>query len=369
MTPPRLSHLAITMLFMRLMSPFVDAESLADEELTAFDQHCPVGNYRAVWAEHLLGHLEGWVNLVCLDEDAQVTSYWYVTPEGLVVSTDAAELPVYVRPMVDEHTQVQIDGLADDELIELELNVIYEEPTVPSLDYFGGPSGYASGSSGTSGPNGEVVSTYELNGVVVTQEEYEAWNESFIQAFQAQSAELDRLIQERVHLALYDLVDANQWHDWIDVEAVNSGLTVNPSWLYPTTLYVNITGIQARLLLQNSEGLVYVSQYFEPIIGLDGVAADDEIEPVDDGLTHSLDVSPAAIDHTLPEESLMLADTAAITSDVSTITTASSATVSAQSGGAVHPIFLVLLVLSTRLRIYDRRHSCRRKFRCSKPKP
>lgn len=243
--------------------PAARASSLQGDELAAFDGYCPAGNYRAVWAEPLPGFLDGWVNLVCLNEDEQETSYWYVTPEGQVVSADEAELPVYVRPMAEDDVIATINDLPDDDVITLWLDFKYEEPEVPSLEAFGLPGGVV-GSSGsaTTGPDGSIESYYELNGVEVSQAEFEEWRSLFRTASRAQEAERDRLIMEQVQLSLYDLVELNQWHDWFDVDAVNSGTADIPRWKFNSSLVISLTGKQSRALLQSSADLVYVSIYY-----------------------------------------------------------------------------------------------------------
>ena len=245
--------------------PTAQADSLEGAELAAYDTYCPVGNYRAVWAEPLPDNFVfgGLVNLVCLNEDEQETSFWYVTPEGTVVSSDEIEFPVRERPIADAHVIESINDLADDEIISLELSFKYDEPDVPSLAAYGLPENfYLSSGSSTGGFGQPTESFYQVNGVEVTQAEYEQWNALFLAATQAQEAERTRLVIEQVHLSLYDLVDINQWHDWIDVEAVNNGNTDNPRWEYRNDLVITLTGIQSRTLLQRSEELVYVSIYY-----------------------------------------------------------------------------------------------------------
>ena len=203
------------------------------------------------------------MNLVCLNEDEQVTSFWYITPDGTVVSSDEIDLPVRERPIADAPVIESINDLADDETISLELSFKYDEPEVPSLAAYGLPENfYLSGGSSTGGFGQPTESFYQVNGVEVTQAEYEQWNALFLAATQAQEAERTRLVIEQVHLSLYDLVDINQWHDWVDVEAVNNGNTDNPRWEYRNNLAITLTGKQSRTLLQSSEELVYVSIYF-----------------------------------------------------------------------------------------------------------
>ena len=263
-----LTAIALTLL---LSTTAAQASSLEGPELEAYDSHCPTGNYRAVWAENLPGILTGWVNLVCLNEDEQETSYWYVTPGGNVVSPDEAELPVYVRPMAETDTITAINDLNDDETITLWLDFKYDEPKVPSLEAYGYPAGsFGLGSSSAGGRGEPVEHYYELNGVEVTAAEYEEWNTLFITTSRAQQAERARLVLEQVHLSLYDLVDINQWHDWIDINEINNGNSDDPRWEFNTTLAITLTGEQSRALLQSSEELVYVSIYHEAQITTDG---------------------------------------------------------------------------------------------------
>lgn len=293
------------------------AESLEGAALETYNAYCPVGNYRAVWAEPLLGILEGWVNLVCLNEDEQGTSHWYVTPENRVVSPEDANLPVYVRPMAESYLIAQIDQLDDNDTIKLLLDFNYDEPDVPSLEFYGYPGGsYGSSGSATTGANGSIESSYQINGEDVTAAEYQEWETLFRAASRAQDAERDRLTLQQVHLALYDLVELNQWHDWVDVEAVNNGHTANPRWDYKTSLFVTLNGMQARRLLQTSEELVYVSLYVEPSVTDDGGTTD----------------FPTELAGEEAQSELLIDDDIQLNS-------------SGVSGGAVHPVALMGLLI------------------------
>ena len=259
-----------TFLLSAVTLPTAQANSLEGAELAAYDTYCPVGNYRAVWAEPLPDNFVfgGLVKLVCLNEDEQETSFWYVTPEGAVVSSDEVEFPVRERPIADAQVIASINDLTDDETISLDLSFKYDEPDVPSLAAYGLPENfYLTSGSSTGGFGQPTESFYQVNGVDVTQEEFEEWNALFLTAIQAQEAERTRLVIEQVHLSLYDLVDINQWHDWIDVEAVNNGNTDNPQWEYRNHLVITLTGKQSRALLQSSEELVYVSIYYSATDG------------------------------------------------------------------------------------------------------
>lgn len=310
----------------------VQASSLEGAQLEAYDASCPVGNYRAVWAELLPGILTGWVNLVCLNEDEQETSYWYVTPEGNVVLPDEAELPVYVRPMVEPATLASITALDDDQTIRLWLDFVYDEPTVPSLEAYGAPAGIGgvSGSSST-GSDGITVSTYSLNGQSVTAAEYEVWQTSYLAANQAQIAERDRLVRQQVQLALYDLVELNQWHNAIDIDAINNGYSEDPFWQFNSSLVITLTGKQARDLIQSGDGLVYLSTYAE--------ASNDDLVTTggQDGVITQLPTNSSE----LPVD-----DEEIIEADEQSATGSAVSDVTATGGGALNPLGILFFTLS-----------------------
>jgi len=245
--------------------PSIANETL--EDISEFSQYCPGDNERAVHAEELSGHLAGWVKLVCLQESEQQTQSWYIDPQGDLINPDVAELPRYVRPLASNELIENIGQLSDDASISLYVNLVIEEPNVGTAEDFGAPSGFVTGSSSVGGPGEEPVFTFEINGQPATQQEYDEWNELFRIAEQARQAEYLRVSRELTLVKLHELVELNQWHDWLDINLLQIGESPRARWAffgYSNTLEIEFTGAQARQLLDTGEGLLYIEEIGTP---------------------------------------------------------------------------------------------------------
>ena len=259
-------------LFLSLSCIHANAQSLDGDQLAAFDPLCPgdPNNTRAVWAEPLQGALEGWVNLVCLDETLQETMQWFVSPDGLLFESIEEQIPVFVRPFVTPVLSDRINAMSDDETIALWLDFSIVEPVLPSLEFYGAlPGVSSSGSVATSG-DAPVVSTFYIDGREVTEAEFEVWQQAYITALRAQNAERDQLVREQALASLQLLADTNNWHDWLDIGTINDRGSELPVWYSASLLVLELDGIQARELLGTGESLVFIEEYSEESTDGDG---------------------------------------------------------------------------------------------------
>ena len=87
------------------------SQSLEGEQLAAFDQLCPGDNMRAVFAEPLPGELEGWINLVCLEESLQETIQWFLSPDGQLFESIEDQIPAFVRPFAEPYLSDRIGAM------------------------------------------------------------------------------------------------------------------------------------------------------------------------------------------------------------------------------------------------------------------
>ena len=259
-------------LILSLSCIHANAQSLDGDQLAAFDPVCPgdPNNTRAVWAEPLQGALEGWVNLVCLDETLQETMQWFVSPDGLLFESIEEQIPVFVRPFVTPVLSDRINAMNDDETIALWLDFSIVEPVLPSLEFYGAlPGVSSSGSVATSG-DAPVVSTFYIDGREVTEAEFEVWQQAYITALRAQNAERDQLVREQAVASLQLLADTNNWHDWLDISIINDRGSELPVWYSASLLVLELDGIQARELLGTGESLVFIEEYPEESTDGDG---------------------------------------------------------------------------------------------------
>ena len=317
------------------------ASTLEGEELSAFDAHCPLGNFRAVWAEPLSGHLEGWINLVCLNEDLQETSYWYVTPEGIAQAAADTSLPDYIRPLITPELESELAALASDEFITVLLDFDYEHPDF-TPEQFGAPTDISGGVFGSAGSDIIEQINYILNGELVTQSEYEIWETAYEQAVRDMEAEIDRLVEQQVHLNLYELVELNQWHDWLDVDAINSGISEQARWLFPGSLILQLWGDEAQNLVKSAPNYLRSIEKYDDV-STDGVIPStpelggnmsDQVEP----LVEPLISAGSAFDDVINE--LGLGNESELASN--NITQAFGASNDSSGGGSVGWFWLLL---------------------------
>ncbi len=218
---------------------------------------------RAVWAEPLGGAVEGWVNLVCLDEEVQQTMQWFLSPDGLLFESIEDQIPPFVRPFAEPGLAEKIEALGDDQTITLWLDFIIDEPVLPSLDFYGALPGAGISSSAATTSDAPVVNTYYIDGVEVSEEEFLWWQQAYISAQRLQSEERDQLVRAQAVTSLSILVDSNSWHDWLNVDAIAEGQLERPGWVFASTLILDIDGMRARQLLQTGESLAHISEYVE----------------------------------------------------------------------------------------------------------
>lgn len=255
-----------TCIYIHTIATSALASSLEGSDLDAYSDYCPTGDYRAVWAEQLQGHLLGWVYLVCLNENLQETSYWYVTPDMVVQAAENTVLPEPndTRQFVTSELSNEIALMLPGEFIDLLLRFKIVEPDL-TPEQFGAPAGVVGGASGSGGSDVPSETTYTLNGEEVTKAEYDAWDALYSQAVNDMNIERDRLVEQQTHLALYALVDANQWHEWLDIDAINADRSEQAVWLNSRMLIIKLDDEQARSLLQTGpEFLTNVEKYGVP---------------------------------------------------------------------------------------------------------
>ena len=239
------------------------SQSLEGEQLAAFDQLCPGDNMRAVFAEPLPGELEGWINLVCLDESLQETIQWFLSPDGQLFESIEDQIPAFVRPFAEPYLSDRIGAMSEDEIIALWLDFEHVEPELPSLEFFGALPGAALSSSTATTSTAPVLSTFFIDGEEVSQAEFEIWNQAFVSAVQAQSAERDRLVRAQALVSLQLLADINNWHDWLNINTINEDQSTLPFWATASSLVIELNGTQANELLNTGESLVFLSEYTE----------------------------------------------------------------------------------------------------------
>ena len=262
-----------TLLILGILAPATVLASTTEEDASEFNDYCPGDNERAVFAEYLPGHLEGWVNLVCLDEIAQQTQSWFINPEGVLLDPTVIELPERIREIAPTYLVEKIENMDDSSSISLWVNLVIEEPYVGTAEDFGGPSGGVSGSSSVGGAGEEPIHTYEINGLTVTEQEFSTWMEDYRLAEQDRYAEYRRLSRELTLVKLYELVDLNQWHDWFDISLLETGESPIASWAfneYSDTLQFNLNGTQAKELLATGTGILFIEEVSETTIDADG---------------------------------------------------------------------------------------------------
>lgn len=149
-----------------------------------------------------------------------------------------------------QHPQTEINQDPHARLqLWLQFNV--EQPTFAPIDI----AGY--GSSGGS----DRESVYFIEGEIVSQAEHDAHEAKYMAAYYTQSEERDRLITEQAHLLLYDLIDRNNWHTRVDVEAVNQGYSDVAQWDHKDILRIGLTRNEIDTLIDTSESLVFIEVY------------------------------------------------------------------------------------------------------------
>ena len=258
--------------------------SFEGEAASPYNAFCDAG-HRAVWVETFdAGPLAGYVHLVCLDEARQETSFWWITPAQAVIPED--ELPEFtapVRPVLD--TTLQAIIASADHPINVDSNARQpvlirfrvESPPLPPLPYDYG----SMGSSGT-GENGVVISVnrYWVEGEEVDEATFNAYADIARAAEREQRQQEERRQHQQAQLQLYDLVNLNDWHAWLDVEAINSQTASNACWQYNTTLLTHLTRDQLEQMAITSRDLVYVQTAYGPPVDEDGgvTATTDDID-------------------------------------------------------------------------------------------
>ena len=290
-SPPGLLRLGVALCACHtLCAGSASASSLDGDELRSYDAICPSPGDRAVAVEPLTRELEGWTNLICMDEVTRDFSDWYILPDGRVVAHGDADLPEPVRPMIAPALLAEIEAPAAtinrDPRARRSLLLLFRvaEPDLPPVGGFG-----SFGCAGEAGDGGAASVTCTIDGVEVTPAEYDAHEDGYDAAVAARRAERDRLVAERAHVLLYDLVDINGWHARIDVERVNGGRSEVASWEEPGVLRIDLTRDEIDRLLATSEALVHVERQVD---GLDTTV--DDGTTGEDGVITAPPTSPSA---------------------------------------------------------------------------
>jgi len=241
---------------------------MEDEELAAFDAYCLPEGARAVLAESLGRELEDWIRLICLNESLLDISNWFVMPNGEVASEEDAVFQTVERSNIHPELIVRIEGLEVGNTIELSLDFKVEEPELPSLEHYGLPAGIIGGSMGTRPFSDGQETDYYLNNEAVTVGEYNAWNTALRVARLKQSAQRSQLMHAQARELLPIVVEQLNWHDWLDVSAINEGTSGIANWLprySPTVLEITLNGDQARSLLDIDTSIFWsIEEKFYP---------------------------------------------------------------------------------------------------------
>ena len=118
-----------------------------------------------------------------------------------------------------------------------------------------------------------------MDGEEVDQATYEAYVKEARAAELAQGIERDRLIHQSAQAKLYELVNLNNWHDWLDVDAVNARSANNACWTYNDLFLISLNRAEIDYLVRSSVSIVSAEGYGIFVDALDGNGDDYQVQP------------------------------------------------------------------------------------------
>lgn len=231
------------LLILLISSVCLSQESGVDE----FHQFCPPDGQKAVSAEHFEGCQFGWIHLVCADFAVHKISYWFITPDNEVITTEDAILPSCHKPPQYDDLLAEMELLPDNSRVPFFVSFKYDSSKTtraPNVDSYMSTSG-----------TGER-SVYWVNEVEVTKEEHEVVKEQTDKAVKRhQEQEIRALIKEN----FYDFVESNNLQDRIDTTTVNTDSDSDIYWQGPNTLVVDLNHKEIKRITSTSTHLVTLS--------------------------------------------------------------------------------------------------------------